>query len=53
LKRKVFEQVAAVVLKDRPIAYLYHRHWLWAYVNKVGLRTVPDGLVRVQGVGFN
>jgi peptide/nickel transport system substrate-binding protein len=53
-RRKVFEQVAAVVLQDRPIVYLYHRHWLWAYVTKLsGLRTVPDGLVRVQGLRFN
>ena len=27
---KLFEQLAAIVLKDRPIVYLYHRHWLWA-----------------------
>jgi len=52
-RRKVFEQVAAIVLKDRPIVYLYHRHWLWAYSAKLsGLRTVPDGLVRVQGLKF-
>ena len=51
---KLFEQLAAIALKDRPIVYLYHRHWLWAYTNKLsGLRTVPDGLVRVQGLKFN
>jgi peptide/nickel transport system substrate-binding protein len=53
-RRKAFEQVAATVLKDRPIVYLYHRHWLWAHTAKLdGLRTVPDGLVRVQGLKFN
>jgi len=53
-RRKLFEQLAAIALKDRPIVYLYHRHWLWAYTNKLsGLRTVPDGLVRVQGLKFN
>jgi peptide/nickel transport system substrate-binding protein len=52
-RRKDYEQLAAIVLKDRPIVYLYHRHWLWAYTNKLtGLRTVPDGLVRVQGLKF-
>ena len=52
-RRKVYEQVAAIVLKDRPIVYLYHRHWLWAYSSKLsGLRTIPDGLVRVQGLRF-
>jgi peptide/nickel transport system substrate-binding protein len=53
-RRKAYEDLAAVVLSDRPIVYLYHRHWIWAYTNKLsGLRTVPDGLVRVQGLRFN
>jgi len=53
-RRKLFEQLAAIVLKDRPIVYLYHRNWLWAHTTKLtGLRTVPDGLVRVQGVKLN
>ena len=53
-RRKLFEQLAATALKDRPIVYLYHRHWLWAYTTKLsGLRTVPDGLIRVQGLRFN
>jgi peptide/nickel transport system substrate-binding protein len=51
---KLFEQIAAHVAKDRPIVYLFHRHWLWAYSAKLtGLRTVPDGLVRVQDLKFN
>jgi len=42
------------VLKDRPIVYLFHRHWLWAHTAKLaGLRTIPDGLVRVQGLKLN
>ena len=53
-RRKLFEQLAAIVLVDRPIVYLYHRNWIWAYTNKLsGLRTIPDGLVRVQGLKFN
>jgi peptide/nickel transport system substrate-binding protein len=53
-RKKVYEQIAAIVLKDRPIVYIYHRHWLWAYTNKLtGLRTIPDGLVRVQGLKLN
>ena len=53
-RKKLFEQLAAVALKDRPIVYLYHRHWLWAYTTKLsGLRPIPDGLVRVQGLKFN
>jgi len=50
-RRKTFDQLAAITLKDRPIVYLYHRHWLWAYTNKLaGFRPIPDGLVRVQGL---
>jgi peptide/nickel transport system substrate-binding protein len=50
-RRKVYEQIAAKVLKERPIIYLYHRNWLWAYSPKLaGVRTVPDGLLRVQGL---
>src|SRR5512143_2728504 len=53
-RKKAYDQAAAIMLNDRPIVYLYHRHWLWAYTNKLsGLRTVPDGLVRVQGLKFN
>jgi peptide/nickel transport system substrate-binding protein len=50
-RKKVFEQVAARVLKERPIVYLYHRNWLWAYNAKLGgVRNVPDGLLRVTGL---
>jgi peptide/nickel transport system substrate-binding protein len=46
-----YDKIAQHVQKDRPIIYLYHRHWLWAHTNKLsGLRTVPDGMVRVQGL---
>lgn len=51
LRGKLFEQIAAQVLKDRPIVYMYHRKWLWAYNKKLtGVRTIPDGLMRVQGL---
>jgi peptide/nickel transport system substrate-binding protein len=50
-RRKIFEQVAARVLKERPIVYLYHRKWLWAYNPKLtGVRQVHDGLLRLQGL---
>jgi peptide/nickel transport system substrate-binding protein len=52
-RKKVFEQVAAKVLKDRPIVYLYHRKWLWAYTPRLqGVRNIPDGLLRVSGLKF-
>ncbi len=50
-RRKVFEQIAAQVLKERPVIYLYHRNWLWAYNSKLsGVRNIPDGLLRVTGL---
>jgi peptide/nickel transport system substrate-binding protein len=50
-RKKIYEQIAARVLKERPIIYLYHRNWLWASTPRlVGLRSVPDGLLRVQGL---
>jgi peptide/nickel transport system substrate-binding protein len=49
-----YEAVARQVQKDRPIVYLFHRNWLWAHNAKLtGLRTVPDGMVRVQGLKMN
>ena len=39
------------MLKERPIIYLYHRNWLWAYNAKLsGVRSMPDGLLRVTGL---
>ncbi len=50
-RKKAYEQIAAQVLKARPVIYLYHRNWLWAYNGKLaGVRNVPDGLLRVQSL---
>ena len=50
-RKKVYEKIAARVLKERPIIYLYHRNWLWAYNGKLsGMRGIPDGLLRVGGL---
>jgi peptide/nickel transport system substrate-binding protein len=52
-RKKVFDDLAAIVLKDRPIVYLYHRRWLWGYTSKLtGFHPIPDGLVRVQDLKF-
>jgi peptide/nickel transport system substrate-binding protein len=49
-----YDKIAQQVQKDRPIVYLFHRNWLWAHSTKVtGLRTVPDGMVRLQGLKMN
>ncbi|MES2979355.1 MAG: ABC transporter substrate-binding protein [Pseudomonadota bacterium] len=48
---KIFATLAAEAANEKPIVYLYHRNWLWAFNKKLtGLRTVPDGLVRIQGL---
>ena len=53
-RAQVYDRIAVQVSKDRPIVYLFHRNWLWAHSAKLtGLRTVPDGLVRVQGLKMN
>jgi len=53
-RAKIYAQMAAIQQRDKPIIYLFHRHWLWAHSAKLtGLRTVPDGLVRVQGLKMN
>lgn len=53
-RAQAYDRIAAQVQKDRPIVYLFHRHWLWAHNAKLGgLRTVPDGMVRVQGLKMN
>ena len=51
LFRSIYEKIAARVLKERPVIYLYHRNWLWAYNGKLsGVRGIPDGLLRVGGL---
>ena len=53
-RKKAYDQIAARVLKDRPIVYLFHRNWLWGYNAKLaGVRGVPDGLIRTTGLKMN
>lgn len=53
-RQKIFDQIAAITNKERAIVYLYHRHWLWAQTKKIsGMRLIPDGLLRVQGLKAN
>jgi peptide/nickel transport system substrate-binding protein len=53
-RKQLFEQIAARINQARPIVYLYHRNWLWAYDAKLsGVRQIPDGLLRVTGLKLN
>ena len=50
-RKKLFEQIAAQITKERPVIYMYHRNWLWAYNPKLsGVREIPDGLLRISGL---
>jgi peptide/nickel transport system substrate-binding protein len=50
-RSKLFKDAVGHALKDRPIVYLFHRHLLWAYTNKLtGFHRVPDGIIRLQGL---
>jgi len=51
-KRKAaWKNLAAQVLADRPMIYLYHRKLLWAYTTRLkGFGDYPDGLVRFTGL---
>ena len=52
-RAKLFDQIAAKTDKERPVVYLFHRNWLWAYNKKLtGVRPIPDGLMRIQGLQF-
>ena len=51
---KSYEKIAAVLDRERPIVYLFHRDWLWAYTPKLtGVKEIPDGLLRMTGLKFN
>jgi len=50
-RAETYEKIAAIILKERPIVYLLHRHWLWGHTAKLsGFKPVPDGMVRLQGL---
>lgn len=50
-RQKAWERAAKIVLDQRPIIYLLHRKWLWAYNAKLsGFKEYPDGLLRFTGM---
>ena len=50
-RKKAYEKVAAKVLNDGAIIYLYHPQVLVAHTDKLeGYKQMPDGLVRVIGL---
>jgi len=50
-RRVAWEKAAKIVNAERPIIYMLHRKWLWAYSPKVaGFKEYPDGLIRFVGM---
>jgi peptide/nickel transport system substrate-binding protein len=46
-----YGKLAATILADRPIIYLWHQKWLYAMSTKLaGFTPYPDGLIRPQGI---
>jgi peptide/nickel transport system substrate-binding protein len=53
-RNKLFQEIAAKIIPESPILYLYHRTWLNVHTTRlVGLRGVPDGIIRLQDVKLN
>jgi peptide/nickel transport system substrate-binding protein len=50
-RKKVFGEVAAKVIPEGGIVYLYHRKFFFPHTTKLsGFKPIPDGLVRVVGM---
>jgi peptide/nickel transport system substrate-binding protein len=52
-RQALYNQVVSIYTADRPMLFLYHTTWLFAH--KAGLKgfvTVPDGLIRFQGLSL-
>ncbi len=50
-RKAIYEKLAAAVLRDEPIIYIYHARILIAHTTKLeGYTQMPDGLVRVVGL---
>jgi peptide/nickel transport system substrate-binding protein len=46
-----YEKIAAHILADRPLIYLWHPQWIYATSTKLtGFVPYPDGLIRPQGM---
>jgi len=51
-KRKVaYEKALTQIEADKPLIYLYHQHWVFAYSAKIeGYKQPPDGIIRPQDI---
>jgi peptide/nickel transport system substrate-binding protein len=50
-RKRLYALATAILLKDRPYIWLFHRRWYWAHTAKlIGFTPYPDGLIRLQDV---
>ena len=50
-RQKAWAEIGRITLEERPVIYLFHRQWLWAYNAKLqGFKEYPDGLLRFTGM---
>jgi peptide/nickel transport system substrate-binding protein len=50
-RRAIYEQIMAIVQRDRPLIYLYHPNYTTAYTARLsGFVPMPDGIIRMQGI---
>lgn len=51
LRKAAYAKAVGVLLDDAPLIYLYHAKWIFAHrAGLRGMRTVPDGIIRLDGV---
>ena len=50
-RARLYAEVAAIYLRERPYLFLYHLKWFWGASAKLsGVVPHPDGIVRLQGL---
>jgi peptide/nickel transport system substrate-binding protein len=48
-RKRLYALATAILLKERPYIWLFHRRWYWAHTAKlIGFTPYPDGLIRLQ-----
>ena len=48
-RKAIYTKIEAIIARDRPIIYLYHPRWLWAFSKSVhGFRPASDGVIRIK-----
>jgi peptide/nickel transport system substrate-binding protein len=53
-RKPLYARATAILLRDRPYIWLFHRRLHWAYTARLtGFHPTPDGLIRLQGVKLN